>query len=590
MMRRTALALLSALALSAGPGAAPARAAPEAGSAFADYVLGRFARDAQDLEVARDRFARALAEDPDSLVVRRRAFTQALAAGDEALALAQAGALRAADPVNPQLALFDLAQAVKRRRWAEAQDAATRLGGGGLGAIASPIARAWIAQGSGRGEDALTLLAPSLSTGLARSYLAEHRARLLAAEGQWPRAAEAWSLALGDGGPPLWRLQAADAALRAGDRAAAQALLAGQEGLAAFAGARARAARGQPSGLPAEDAASGIAVLMARLAGDLAQRGDPADALPLVQVAAMLAPRGEEVALQRAQLLAQAGQREAALAALAALRRGSPLASDAAAQRADVLEAVGDVAGARAAHEAATRRPGAGANAWLRRAEFHRRQNEQLAAADAYGRALALSDAASPRAWALHFLQGGALEQAGQWEAAEAALRRALALAPEEPLVLNYLGYALLDRDQKLDEADALIRKAAALAPNSAAITDSLGWLLFRRGRVAEAVPVLERALRGAPDDPTINEHVGDAYWAVGRRIEARHRWQAARAAGPDAATQARLAAKLAGGAVAEAALAGSAHAAVAAAPAAPATAAVQAAPPMPAPAPPPPR
>ncbi|MFN3287912.1 MAG: hypothetical protein ACK40H_05640, partial [Sphingomonadaceae bacterium] len=238
-MRRPVLALLAALALAAGPGAAPARAAPEAASAYADYVLGRFARDSQDLETARDRFARALAEDPDSLVVRRRAFTQALAAGDEALALAQAGALRAADPVNPQLALFDLAQAIKRRRWAEAQDGGARLGGGGLGAIASPIARAWIAQGSGRGEEALTLLAPSLSTGLARSYLAEHRARLLAAEGQWPRAAEAWSLALGDGGPPLWRLRAADAALRAGDRAAAQALLAGQEGLAAFAGAHA---------------------------------------------------------------------------------------------------------------------------------------------------------------------------------------------------------------------------------------------------------------------------------------------------------------------------------------------------------------
>ncbi|MFN3287911.1 MAG: hypothetical protein ACK40H_05635, partial [Sphingomonadaceae bacterium] len=88
-----------------------------------------------------------------------------------------------------------------------------------------------------------------------------------------------------------------------------------------------------------------------RLAGDLAQRGDPADALPLVQVAAMLAPRGEEVALQRAQLLAQAGQREAALAALAALRRGSPLAADAQAQRADVLEAVSDVAGAGGEHE-----------------------------------------------------------------------------------------------------------------------------------------------------------------------------------------------------------------------------------------------
>ena len=547
MWRCATLAMLAAALV-----APPARGAPEAPGrartdAYADYVLGRFAQGERNLEEARDRYARALMEDPDSLPLQRRAFAQALAAGDERAAQGLAPALRAADPLNPQLALFDLAQAVRRQQWAAAQDAATRLGGGGLGAIASPITRAWIAQGAGRGDEALSLLAPNLSTGLARSYLAEHRARLLGAEGRWPMAAEAWTLALTEDAYPAWHLRAADAMMRAGDPAGAAAVLAGRDELAAFAAARARIAGGRSRGLAPDTAATGIATLMARLAQDMAQRGGTNDALALVRIAGWLAPQAEEVALLRADLLAAAGQQSAALATLAGIRRGSLLARDAAAQRAGVLEATDDQAGARAAHEAATRRPDAPANAWLRRAEFHRRAGEHQAAADAYARVLALGQADAPNAWRLHFLRGSALEQAGQWAQAEPALRAALALAPEEPLVLNYLGYALLDRDQDLDEADRLIRAAAARAPNSAAVTDSLGWLLFRRSRVAEAVPVLERALRGAPGDPTINEHVGDAYWAVGRRIEARHRWEAARAAGPDVPAQARLAAKLAG-------------------------------------------
>jgi tetratricopeptide (TPR) repeat protein len=547
MRRAIACVLLAATLSATGAHAAPEAPGGPPADAYADFVLGRFAQGERDLEEARDRYARALLEDPDSLPLRRRAFTQALAAGDERAALEQAPALRIADPLNPQLALFDLAQAVKRKRWDAAQDAATRLGGGGLGAIASPITRAWIAQGAGRGDEALSLLSPNLSTGLARSYLAEHRARVLSAEDRWSLAAEAWTLALAEDAPASWRLRASDAMLRAGDPESATAVLAGQEGLGAFDPVRARAARGRTSGLAPDTAATGIATLLARLAQDIARRGGTTDALALVQVAGLLASQAEEVALLRADLLAAAGQRPAALAALASVRRSSPLAGDAAAQRASVLEATGDQAGARAAHEAATRRSDASANAWLRRAEFHRRAGEQLAAADAYARVLALSEAGARNNWTLHFLRGGALEQAGQWSEAEAALRAALALAPEEPLVLNYLGYAMLDRDQNLDEADALIRKAAARAPNSAAITDSLGWLLFKRGRAEEAVPVLERALRGAPGDPTINEHVGDAYWAVGRRIEARHRWEAARVAGPDAVAQARLAAKLAG-------------------------------------------
>jgi Flp pilus assembly protein TadD len=124
-------------------------------------------------------------------------------------------------------------------------------------------------------------------------------------------------------------------------------------------------------------------------------------------------------------------------------------------------------------------------------------------------------------------------------------LRRALALAPKEGAVLNYLGYGLLDRGERLDEAQSLIEQALALRPDDAHIIDSLGWVHYRAGRYAKAVELLERAVAELPNDATVNEHLGDAYWKSGRRIEARHRWRAALDSDPANDARKRIAAKL---------------------------------------------
>jgi Flp pilus assembly protein TadD len=128
----------------------------------------------------------------------------------------------------------------------------------------------------------------------------------------------------------------------------------------------------------------------------------------------------------------------------------------------------------------------------------------------------------------LYLLEGSALEQGGRWEEARTALEKALALAPEEPVVLNYLGYAQVERRQNVPAALDLLRKASALKPDDPSITDSLGWAQYVAGDPKAAVPILERAAAGAPDDVTINEHLGDALWTTGRRYEARYAWTAA--------------------------------------------------------------
>lgn len=148
--------------------------------------------------------------------------------------------------------------------------------------------------------------------------------------------------------------------------------------------------------------------------------------------------------------------------------------------------------------------------------------------------------------WAAWLQYGGALDQAGRKDEADAALAKAVELGPDEPLALNYLGYARIERGQDVPGSLALLEKASKLAPDDASITDSLGWAYFKAGQTKRGLPLVERAAMTEPANAEINAHLGDIYWALGRRYEARYAWRAA-ALTADDGEQARLAAKIAG-------------------------------------------
>jgi Flp pilus assembly protein TadD len=175
-----------------------------------------------------------------------------------------------------------------------------------------------------------------------------------------------------------------------------------------------------------------------------------------------------------------------------------------------------------------------------------KRNNE---AADAYGRAIAFAQGQKldGQLWSLLLLRASSLEDAGRWPEARAALQQALALEPEQPLLLNFLGYAKLERGEDVDAAEAMIRKASELAPDEASITDSLGWAEFKRGKVAEAIVTLQRAAEKDPAQAEIQEHLGDALYRSGRRYEARFAWNASLVTAEDEIA-ARVKAKLASG------------------------------------------
>jgi tetratricopeptide (TPR) repeat protein len=150
--------------------------------------------------------------------------------------------------------------------------------------------------------------------------------------------------------------------------------------------------------------------------------------------------------------------------------------------------------------------------------------------------------------WTLFYMRGVALDQAGDWPGAERDLKQALSMSPDEPDVLNYLGYSWIDRGVDLKDAKVMIEKAVAAKPDSGAIVDSLGWADYKLGLYAEAVLQLERATELEPADPDINNHLGDAYWAVGRKLEARFQWEQVLSLAPSDKLRAEVEGKLKSG------------------------------------------
>lgn len=161
-------------------------------------------------------------------------------------------------------------------------------------------------------------------------------------------------------------------------------------------------------------------------------------------------------------------------------------------------------------------------------ADLQRRQENYAAAVTSYDKAIALTETDSGGNWFLHYARGICNERLKHWDKADADFRRALELNPDQPQVLNYLGYSLVERHEKLDEALDMIERAVAVQPDSGYIVDSLGWVLFRLGRYDEAVDHMERAVELMAVDPVVNDHLGDVYWAVGRTREAEFQWRRA--------------------------------------------------------------
>ncbi|MFK7840026.1 MAG: tetratricopeptide repeat protein [Bdellovibrionales bacterium] len=196
---------------------------------------------------------------------------------------------------------------------------------------------------------------------------------------------------------------------------------------------------------------------------------------------------------------------------------------------ANLLEDQGDVDGALAALQELVNNDD-NLEALIQIGDIHRRAEDFEQAAKVYNKVVKKLDSIIPEEyWQLHYVRGMSYEQMGEWDKAEADLLAALEFQPNNPYVLNYLGYSWADLGINLKKSQEMIEKAVELRPQDGYITDSLGWVLYKVGQYVEAVPHLERAVELLPYDPVINDHLGDAYWKVGRRLEARFQWERAK-------------------------------------------------------------
>jgi len=165
--------------------------------------------------------------------------------------------------------------------------------------------------------------------------------------------------------------------------------------------------------------------------------------------------------------------------------------------------------------------------------------------ADVYSKGLATISKPQKSDWVTFYFRGICFERSKRWDKAEADLKKALDLFPDQPQVLNYLGYSWVDQGINLDEGMRMISHAVEQRPNDGYIVDSLGWAYYRIGNYAEAVKNLERAIELKPEDPTVNDHLGDVYWRIGRTQEARFQWSHARDLKPEPDELAKIEEKL---------------------------------------------
>jgi len=177
--------------------------------------------------------------------------------------------------------------------------------------------------------------------------------------------------------------------------------------------------------------------------------------------------------------------------------------------------------------------------------DFQRGLKNYTEAVRAYDAALDLYSDEDKARWFALYARGICQERLGDWPEAEKDFRAALDLNPDQPQVLNYLGYSMVEADQNLDEALGMIERAAAARPDSGYIIDSLGWALYRMGRYEEAVGHMEHATELMPVDPVVNDHLGDVYWAVGRAMEAHFQWLRALSFDPEEKDATRIRRKL---------------------------------------------
>jgi tetratricopeptide (TPR) repeat protein len=538
-----ALTLLSACA-AADPSPDPTtrHADGTASGLFGAFLDGQFAMSQVDPAEAATQYLRALAADPTNAELAQQAFVAcALSGRQEAIQLArQLPSNQAA-----QLLLGD--SDARSGNWAAAEQRFRALPRQGLTQLLQPLLVAWAQAGAGHPDAAVATLRSLIEGPRFRGIYTLHAAMLLDLAGANAAAAQYYGLAQGEFPGLDLRLAQILASwqVRSGHPGDAMRILAQVSQNTPYLGIALPALMADSNRRVVTRATDGIAEAYLAMAGALRQQDASDFAMLLLRFALDLRPDLTAARLMAADILAGEQHPDFAMQMLAPIADDDPLGAPARQQRAMLADRLGHTDEAlheltRLAHDYPdSPLPEAQIGDILR---MKQRYSEAIAA---YDQAAARLKASGRDDWVIFYARGIAYDRAHQWQKAQADFEHALALSPDQPAVLNYLGYSWADAGQHLTQARQMIEKAVQQRPNDGAIVDSLGWVMLRDGDVEGAVKTLERAVELEPQDATINGHLGDAYWAAGRKLEATYQWRLALTFNPEPEDAAKLEAKL---------------------------------------------
>lgn len=540
MMGRTVAALLVGLAL-----AAPVSAQPNSGA----YLAARHAANHNDYGAAAKYFSRALIGDPRNAQLMESSVGAFVGLGDVDRAVPVARRLIQVG-IDSQIANFVLlGDAAAREAWAAVLD--DMAAGQKVGPLFDGLLTAWAEVGLGNMSGAIETFDEVIQTQGVAAFGRYHKALALASVGDFEGADGIFSEE-GSAGVPLTRrgviahaeilsqLERNDEAMALIDETFGDTLDADLTGLRS----RLEAGEAVPFSI-VNSARDGVAETVLSLAGAL--NGEASDAYTLLysRMAEYLRPDLSDAILLSADLLENLGQHDVAVETYRRVSREDPVFPVAELGRADALERAGKMDAAIEVLVSLTETNGDSPMVFTALGDALRRHERFDEATVAYDRAISLFDEDEPSQWGVYFARGVTYERTDQWPEAEADFRKSLELRPDQPQVLNYLGYSYVELGQNLDEALDLIERAVAAQPNSGYIVDSLGWVYYRLGRYPEAVHQLQRATELLPTDPILTDHLGDALWAVNRKREAYFQWRRSLSFDPDQEEADRIRRKL---------------------------------------------
>ena len=517
---------------------------------FGRYLAAQHAERTNDLAAAAEFMDAVIASDPDNANLRVRALLLTVSEGryDEAVRHA-----RTLTEIAPSSALGNLILGVEAARdddMAGLERHLSVLPTSNISGFVRATGLAWARLEQGRVDDALAAIKPMESvSGFATLYYM-HLALLNDAAGRPQAAKLAYDQVVKrQPRPPLRIVQVlGNYYTRSGRQQDATALydryredhpgttlltpiLMDQEGAA-------------PRKL-VNDATAGLAETLFNLAGALHQDRDTRTSLVYARLARRLRPESDMIALLVGDILEIQGRFNTATAEYRTIPSSSPFGWEARIRTARNLDQLGDTDSAvKTLRELAIERP-AQADPLITLGHVFRGHERWSEAVESYDSGITRLGLIQPHHWSLFYSRGIALERSKRWNRAEEDFLRALELQPDQPFVLNYLGYSWVDRGVNMKRAEDMIVQAVKLRPNDGFIADSLGWVYYRTGRYGKAVVQLERAVGLESLDPTINEHLGDAYWKVGRHAEARFQWERALRLEPESGRSTELEAKL---------------------------------------------